>query len=136
VTWNCRQPAVKALDLVESFYLEPWGRESLGRVGPMLVKGVEDLNEDGWSADWLLLVPLDGGDLLLAMRGSSITHTMPMIGNKEVVDEEEVRKVLLKLGQDPHVGTDSKVMRPSISPDVDGVNVGEEVTLHEVLPHT
>jgi len=59
---------------------------------------------------------------------------MSIIGNEEVVDEE-VWEVLLKLSKNPHIGTYSEVMRSSITPDADGVNVGEEVMLHEVLPH-
>jgi len=52
----------------------------------------------------------------------------------EVVNEKVVGEVKLKLTEDPHVGTDSEVMRATISPDPDNINANKVSTLHKLLP--
>jgi len=57
-----------------------------------------------------------------------------MVGNGEVVNEEVVGEVKLKLTEDPHIGSNPYVMRTTIGPDLDDADANKVSTLHELLP--
>lgn len=80
----------------------------------MVFNGTKDVNEGSQGSDGTLLIVPDSHDFPLAMGGSCITDAVAMVGSEEVVGE-----VKLKLVNDPHVGTDSEVVRATISPDPD-----------------
>jgi hypothetical protein len=52
----------------------------------------------------------------------------------DLLQQHQEPQPLLELRDDPHVGADVEVMRPTITPDVVCVDATEAVVRHDVLP--
>jgi hypothetical protein len=127
-------PAVEALDAIKCHDLEVWLWQGSNCGCLVVIEGVECTDKESSCVDWNVLIASDGLHSLLPMGCCCVGNAVPMVGDEEVVDEEVMREVLLELREDPHVGTDVEVMRPTIAPDVDCADAVEAVARHDVLP--